>query len=85
MYSTNLSLLASLVATLLLSSTHSFAPPTTTARISRAVLAEQSDYGQTVELPTTYAQCGSCQSAFALKEEDLGANGKGRYEIMSCV
>jgi hypothetical protein len=29
--------------------------------------------------PTSYAQCGRCQSSYALSETDLGPNGRGRY------
>ena len=39
--------------------------------------SSQAAYGVTVDLPDTYVKCGKCQSAFALRPEDLG-NGKGR-------
>ena len=41
---------------------------------------KQAEYGKETPMPDTYAQCGRCQSAFALTEEDLGPNGRGRYE-----
>mmetsp|Transcript_83009 Transcript_83009/g.232649 ORF Transcript_83009/g.232649 Transcript_83009/m.232649 type:complete len:223 (-) Transcript_83009:48-716(-) len=88
----NLSILLLSAFALLLASTPSpaqgFAPPpvvlssSTVASItsSTAVLMadQQADYGQSAELPGSYAQCGRCQSAFALAETDLGANGRGR-------
>jgi hypothetical protein len=37
----------------------------------------QSEYGQSLELPDTYAHCGRCETAYAIKEEDLGG-GRGR-------
>ena len=36
-------------------------------------------YGTTLNLPDTYARCGSCQTSFALTDDDLGASGRGRY------
>lgn len=35
-------------------------------------------YGTTLNLPDTYARCGSCQTSFALTDDDLGASGRGR-------
>jgi len=40
---------------------------------------QQAEYGKTLEMPDSYVQCGSCQSAFAVTGDDLGAGGKGRY------
>jgi hypothetical protein len=37
----------------------------------------QAEYGQSLEMPTTYATCGQCGSSYALKEDDLGET-KGR-------
>jgi hypothetical protein len=37
----------------------------------------QAEYGQSLELPDTYAHCGRCETAYAIKEEDLGG-GRGR-------
>ena len=39
----------------------------------------QPEYGKGKELPNTYVRCGTCQSHFAIKPEDLGERGKGRY------
>lgn len=39
--------------------------------------SRQAEYGTTLEVPTTYATCGQCGTAYALTEADL--NGSGRY------
>ena len=39
--------------------------------------SQQAEYGQSLELPETYASCGRCQTAYAIKESDLG-EGRGR-------
>lgn len=80
-----------IVATTLVLLTQAFAPASITINnknndgTSKVILfsvEQQADYGQNMELPTTYAQCGRCQSSFALKEEDLGETGRGRYVSM---
>ena len=39
----------------------------------------QAEYGKSLEMPSTYVTCGQCGSSYALKKEDLGDGGKGRY------
>jgi hypothetical protein len=41
--------------------------------------AKQSDFGTTLELPSSYASCGQCGAAFALTEEAMGPAKGGRY------
>lgn len=52
-----------------------------TKQAPRAVVgklySQQPEYGQSLELPDTYAHCGRCETAFAIKEDDLGG-GRGR-------
>lgn len=47
--------------------------------------AKQSDFGTTLELPSSYASCGQCGAAFALTEEAMGpAKGGRRMECSVC-
>jgi len=41
-------------------------------------VCQQSEYGKTLPLPDTYVKCGRCQSTFAMRESDLGDEGRGR-------
>ena len=40
-------------------------------------MSQQAEYGQSLEMPDTYASCGRCQTVYAITENDLG-NGRGR-------
>lgn len=52
---------------------------------SAAATPSQAEYGQSLELPTTYASCGQCGASFALTLEAMGP-GKGgrRMECSVC-
>ena len=41
----------------------------------------QAENGQAKDMPNTYVRCGSCNSLFAVKPDDLGERGKGRYVV----
>jgi|Transcript_15654 predicted Zn finger-like uncharacterized protein len=52
--------------------------------MSDTIESKQKEYGQSLELPTTYVRCGRCQSVYAMTADDLG-NGKGvRLECSVC-
>ncbi len=40
---------------------------------------QQKDFGQTLELPDTYASCGQCGANYALTLEAMGPGKGGRY------
>lgn len=40
---------------------------------------EQKEFGQSLELPDTYASCGQCGAAYALTLEAMGPGKGGRY------
>ena len=42
----------------------------------------QPEYGKGKEMPNTYVRCGTCSSHFAIRPEDLGERGKGRYVMV---
>jgi predicted Zn finger-like uncharacterized protein len=52
------------------------------ARPTTALRSQQAEYGEAQDLPETYVKCGRCQAVYAIKEEDLGPNGRGRR--LSC-
>ena len=54
----------------------------TTASTSTSPAAKQSDFGTTLELPSSYASCGQCGAAFALTEEAMGPAKGGRYVLL---
>lgn len=63
------------------------APPATGAAPAPAVggVPRQSEYGKSLEMPTTYASCGQCGSTYALTEEAMGpAKGGRRMECSVC-
>ena len=43
---------------------------------------QQPEYGNGKEMPNTYVRCGTCSSHFAIRPDDLGERGKGRYVIV---
>ena len=49
--------------------------------------SRQPEYGRTLNLPSTYAKCSKCFSVYALTDDDLGEQGRGRYDryIVLCV
>jgi hypothetical protein len=49
------------------------------ARTSVLYADAQPEYGNSLERPSSYVTCGQCGSSYALKKEDLGDGGKGRY------
>lgn len=61
------------------------AAPAAAATAPSGAVPKQSDYGQALELPKTYASCGQCGAAFALTLEAMGP-GKGgrRMECSVC-
>lgn len=85
---TNISLVV-VVATafVMMTVTHGFVLTATGTRTIRSVtgvataMSEQPMDSSTTEkmMPSTYAQCGRCQSSYPLSEDDLGPTGKGRY------
>jgi hypothetical protein len=52
---------------------------TASTSTSASPAAKQSDFGTTLELPSSYASCGQCGAAFALTEEAMGPAKGGRY------
>ncbi len=44
-----------------------------------STIPQQKDFGQSLELPDTYASCGQCGSSFALTLEAMGPGKGGRY------
>ena len=40
---------------------------------------QQKDFGQSLELPDTYASCGQCGASYALTLEAMGPGKGGRY------
>jgi predicted Zn finger-like uncharacterized protein len=40
--------------------------------------SQQAQYGEQIALPDTYVRCGKCQTVYAITEEDLGINSRGR-------
>ena len=42
-------------------------------------IPQQKDFGQSLELPDTYASCGQCGASFALTLEAMGPGKGGRY------
>ena len=51
---------------------------TTTAAVAAAA-NKQSQYGVSLEYPSTYVRCGKCGSIYAIEQADLGDRGRGRY------
>ena len=51
-----------------------------------ATTPDQKEFGQSLELPNTYASCGQCGSSFALTLEAMGPGKGGRYvSITDCT
>lgn len=59
---------------------------TSTGGAATGAVPKQSEYGQSLELPDTYASCGQCGATFALTLEAMGP-GKGgrRMECSVCT